>query len=218
MGTRTSFRPRPVDANKPLLIVRDLSELDAQEGNGERPELKVGRPDRGAGQAGAALGHDAEERARGSAKRMAARPPPPRLDCCPNRPPGRPASLGRSHVLPLDRKAPRAEPLPRRHAFPRKRRRAASRPPPGPAPAPTRPPLQPLGQAKKPHKEIPTPEVHFVETHHRDYLPVFVPNQHYAHGKGERGRGGARRAAERRPGGAGPPFRHPARCAAASAT
>jgi len=43
MGTRTSFRPRPVDLNKPLPIVRDLSELDAQEGgNGEKPpELKV---------------------------------------------------------------------------------------------------------------------------------------------------------------------------------
>jgi hypothetical protein len=46
MGTRTSFRPRPVDVNKPLPIVRDLSELDIQEGgNGEKlPELKVGRP------------------------------------------------------------------------------------------------------------------------------------------------------------------------------
>ncbi|GBF97060.1 hypothetical protein Rsub_09533 [Raphidocelis subcapitata] len=85
MGTRTSFRPRPVDANKPLLIVRDLSELDTQDGNGEKPELK------------------------------------------------------------------------------------------------------PLGQPKKPQKEIPTPEVHFVETYHRDYLPVFVANQHYAHGKGGSG-------------------------------
>jgi hypothetical protein len=64
-------------------------------------------------------------------------------------------------------------------------------------PAPTRPrgPRPPASgglpqalapQPKKPHKEIPTPEVHFVETYHRDYLPVFVPHSHYSHGKGER--------------------------------
>lgn len=43
MGTRTSFRPRPVDINKPLPIVRDLSELDAQDGvNGEKlQDVKV---------------------------------------------------------------------------------------------------------------------------------------------------------------------------------
>ena len=39
MGTRTSFRPRPVDVNKPLPVVRDLSELDSQDGaNGDKPQ------------------------------------------------------------------------------------------------------------------------------------------------------------------------------------
>ncbi len=32
MATRTSFRPRPVDVNKQLTIVRDLSELDTTDG------------------------------------------------------------------------------------------------------------------------------------------------------------------------------------------
>ena len=31
-GTRTSFRPRPLDINRQLPIVRDLSELDSTEG------------------------------------------------------------------------------------------------------------------------------------------------------------------------------------------
>ena len=31
MGTRTSFRPRPVDINRPLPIVRDLADLDSQD-------------------------------------------------------------------------------------------------------------------------------------------------------------------------------------------
>ena len=31
-GTRTSFRPRPLDVNRQLPIVRDLSELDSTEG------------------------------------------------------------------------------------------------------------------------------------------------------------------------------------------
>lgn len=31
-GTRTSFRPRPLDINRQLPIVRDLSELDSTDG------------------------------------------------------------------------------------------------------------------------------------------------------------------------------------------
>lgn len=38
MGTRTSFRPRQLDINKPLPIVRDLSELDADGANGDKPQ------------------------------------------------------------------------------------------------------------------------------------------------------------------------------------
>jgi hypothetical protein len=44
MGTRTSFRPRPVDIAKPLPIVRDLSELDSQDASapGSAPtDIKV---------------------------------------------------------------------------------------------------------------------------------------------------------------------------------
>jgi hypothetical protein len=32
MGTRTSFRPRPLDVGRPLPIVRDLAELDNTDG------------------------------------------------------------------------------------------------------------------------------------------------------------------------------------------
>lgn len=32
MSTRLSFRPRPLDLNKPLTIVRDINELDAADG------------------------------------------------------------------------------------------------------------------------------------------------------------------------------------------
>lgn len=34
MATRSGFRPRPLDVNKPLNIVRDVSELDAADGVG----------------------------------------------------------------------------------------------------------------------------------------------------------------------------------------
>ena len=32
MATRLSFRPRPLDLNKPLTIVRDINELDTTDG------------------------------------------------------------------------------------------------------------------------------------------------------------------------------------------
>ena len=35
MTTRLGFRPRPVDVNKELFIVRDESELDIEDGNKE---------------------------------------------------------------------------------------------------------------------------------------------------------------------------------------
>lgn len=43
------------------------------------------------------------------------------------------------------------------------------------------------GAAKKP-KAIPIPDIREVETHYRDYLPLFSPSLTYLHGKGEHSR------------------------------
>mmetsp|Transcript_18428 Transcript_18428/g.51673 ORF Transcript_18428/g.51673 Transcript_18428/m.51673 type:complete len:636 (-) Transcript_18428:160-2067(-) len=63
MATRTSIRPRPVDINKQLTIVRDIGELDTTEGlpkeQGEAHHAGHGHASETATHAGAADGHHA---------------------------------------------------------------------------------------------------------------------------------------------------------------
>lgn len=42
------------------------------------------------------------------------------------------------------------------------------------------------GNAAKKPKAIPIPDIREVETHYRDYLPLFTATITYLHGKGER--------------------------------
>jgi enhancer of polycomb-like protein len=57
MATRTSIRPRPVDVQKQLVIVRNLEDLDSTDGIREA-ELVRPAPDRSAPRRGARCGRD----------------------------------------------------------------------------------------------------------------------------------------------------------------
>lgn len=189
MSTRSNIRPRPVDVNKQLVIYKDASELELDTADVQAAEMaSQARTHR-------CCLHDTKLSSQQH------------------------ALLSLSHGVPHTVAGPHRDPrcLPRL-ASPRARCLAV-------------PAIQGHGHggshghgggngnnnAKKP-KAIPIPDMREVETHYRDYLPLFTASLTYLHGKGGTGGVSAKvpRALQKRRQGGAARTQQPSSCAACS--